>query len=93
MLLPLARQFPPRAHASCICAAGGGAYCRGEVALYLMFTWLLLHPFPIVLPAHNRASFWFCAQALCLRPLLFLGGAESCGRIYMEEERQACSVG
>ena len=65
----------------------------GEVALYLMFTWLLLHPFPIVLPAHNRVFFWFSAPALRSRPPLFLGGAESCGRIYMQEERQACSVG
>lgn len=39
---------------------------RGEVALYLMFTWLSLHPFPIVLPALNRASFWFCVGGLCL---------------------------
>lgn len=36
--------------------------CCTEVALYLVFTWLSLHSFPIVLPA----SFWFCVEGLCL---------------------------
>lgn len=29
-----------------------------------MFPWLSLHPFPIVLPARNRASFWVCVGGL-----------------------------
>lgn len=83
---------PPRAPASGMSAAGGGEHCGGELALCSMLTWLLLHPFPFV-PWHIRELFWFSAPAPAPRPLLFLGGAESCRGIYRQEERQACAAG
>lgn len=83
---------PHRARVSGISAAGGGEHCGGELAPCSMLTWLLLHPFPFV-PRRIRGLFWFSAPAPARRPLLFLGGAESCRGIYRQEERQACAVG
>lgn len=74
---------PPRAGASCVCAAGGGADCRAEVAFYLMFAWLSLHPSPLFCQHITGAFFCFSVLETSAFP----------GRCSPAEERKACSVG